>query len=83
MEKVLLASLLIFVSSCAANNPDEGDLSASEDEEMVCEYIAKTGSNLKKKRCMTKALSDELAREAKQDLREAWKKGQTQAHTTL
>lgn len=83
MNKYVFSGLVVLLCGCAANQTDENGLSASNDEEMVCEFIAKTGSNLKKKRCMTKTLSEELEKENKHDLREAWRKGQTQAHTTL
>ncbi|MCJ8304059.1 hypothetical protein [Shewanella sp.] len=79
---VILLSILLNMG-CASNEASSNDESAVNDEELVCEFTAKTGSNLKKKRCMTKSLAKELGRESKHDLREAMRKGQTQAHTTL
>ncbi|KPZ71785.1 MULTISPECIES: hypothetical protein [unclassified Shewanella] len=81
MDKFTALILLILLSGCAAQNTD--DTVSYNDEDLICEYVAKTGSNLKRKTCMTRELSDELRKESEQDLREAWRKGQTQAHTNI
>ena len=81
MYKSITFVLCALLSGCAAQN--SGTTAANNDEDLVCEYVAKTGSNLKRKTCMTRQLSEELQKENENDLREAWRKGQTQAHTKL
>lgn len=80
MRKILLASsVLVFISGCAAQKTAENV--SYDDQDLVCEYVAKTGSNLKRRTCMTRQLSEELRKENEDELREAWRRGQTQAHT--
>jgi hypothetical protein len=79
MRYYIVSGLFLLLIGCASTETEQQ--SASNDEELVCEYIAKTGSNIKRKTCMTKSLARELYRENKQDLRDAMRKGQTQAHT--
>lgn len=73
---VLISSAFLFACSSTS-----GEKTAYSNEDMVCEYVAKTGSNLKRRTCMTRELSEELRKESEHDLREAWSRGQTQAHT--
>ncbi|MEC4726015.1 hypothetical protein HWQ46_10695 [Shewanella sp. D64] len=76
MKKYIVSGLFVLLAGCASTETEKQ--SASNNEELVCEYRAKTGSNLKKKTCMTKTLAKELYEQNKQDLRDAMRKGQTQ-----
>jgi hypothetical protein len=80
MKTLYLILLMLFLSACVSSG-SKNTVSLEHDDNLVCEYIAKTGSNLKKRTCMSRTLAEELERENKQDLRDAWRRGQTQAHT--
>jgi hypothetical protein len=81
MNKASVIVISIMLSACASTESD--DNLASNDRDMVCEYVAKTGSNLKRKTCMTRELSEQLRKENDADLKEAWRKGQTSAGSTM
>jgi hypothetical protein len=80
MKQIGLVLSVLWLSACAS--PGSNDTAALEQEhDLVCEYVAKTGSNMKKKTCMKRSLAEELHKESRDDLREAWRMGQTQTST--
>ena len=80
LKTLYLIFLTLFLSACASSGTKD-TTSLESDDDLVCEYIAKTGSNLKKKTCMSRALAEEIDRKNRNDLKDAWRRGQTQAHT--
>ncbi|WP_139326801.1 hypothetical protein [Shewanella sp. UCD-KL21] len=79
MSKYLGLFFCILLSGCASTTDQK--TASNNNEDLVCEYIAKTGSNIKRRTCMTRELADELRKENEADMREAWRKGQTSAGT--
>jgi hypothetical protein len=80
MNKLLILASALFVTACTSSGA-QNTLADADDQNLVCEYIAKTGSNMKKKTCMTRALAEELERETREDLNEAYRSGRTQTTT--
>ncbi|NMH64420.1 hypothetical protein [Shewanella salipaludis] len=80
MRKLLVFTFIALIVGCSSKSAV--DTAAMEKEhDLVCEYVAKTGSNMKRRTCMTRVLAEELRKESKEDLREAWQRGQTQTST--
>lgn len=68
---VIIISSLLFLSGCSSLSED----SLSSNENMVCEKIAVTGSNIKKRTCMSKELAEERRKKNQEAMREINKRG--------
>lgn len=53
----LLAAIILTLAACASNTT-EGNVASSDTGNLVCEQIAKTGSHMKRKRCITQEQSE-------------------------
>ena len=64
MIKIITAlSLLTIVGCHSTHNKDNSEVVAqTSNKEQVCEQSATTGSNLKKRRCMSRKLADQIQR---------------------
>lgn len=62
---------LLFLFGCSSTK----DESLAKNEDLVCEYKAKTGSNIKKRTCMSKELAEEIRRKNQEVMRELDKRG--------
>ena len=69
----------IMLGGCAAAPKDTEYRELAKSKDLACEHSAKTGSHLKKKKCMSKELADEIRRRNQQALRSQESKGQTSA----
>ncbi|BBN80152.1 hypothetical protein PA25_01370 [Pseudoalteromonas sp. A25] len=60
----------VAIAGCSSTQDTQSGSAASwKDPDMVCESIAQTGSNLRKKRCMSKELADEIRANTKEGMR--------------
>jgi hypothetical protein len=71
MKKIGLVLSVLWLSACAS--PASNETAALESkQDLVCENLAPTGSNMKKKTCMTRASSEATYRNNKDSIREDW-----------
>lgn len=58
----LLATIILTLAACASNK-NEGTLASADTSNLVCEQTVKTGSHMKRKRCITpeQAKAEKLA----------------------
>jgi len=68
---VIIVSNLLFLSGCSSLSED----SLSSNENMVCENRAATGSNIKKRVCMSRELAEEQRKKNQEAMREINKRG--------
>jgi len=73
MNKLIIISTvgLLLLSGCSSLSDD----SLSSNENMVCEKKAVTGSNIKKRTCMSKELAEEIRKKNQEAMREINKRG--------
>ena len=67
----LLSIGLLVLTGCSSISKD----ALANNENMVCENIAVTGSNIKKRTCMSKELAEEQRRKNQEAMREINKRG--------
>ncbi|ATG78100.1 hypothetical protein P4S65_16175 [Pseudoalteromonas sp. B131b] len=72
MKKLLgiLSINLLLLSGCTALTKDD-----NSNSNLVCEKIAVTGSNIKKRTCMSKELAEEQRKKNQDAMREINKRG--------
>ncbi len=58
-----------FLFACATAPKDSNQSKIAKNKNMVCEHSANTGSHLKKKKCMSKKLADEIRRESQESFK--------------
>ena len=88
IKKIALITFTLLITACSSSKPEYAKKSAANDKKyaemqkdknMVCEYVATTGSHRKKRVCMSKPLGDEIRRRNQDALRSQEHKGQTSA----
>ncbi|NOU52921.1 hypothetical protein HG263_20685 [Pseudoalteromonas sp. JBTF-M23] len=78
---VALAGSILLLSGCNSTSESSDDRVAKVDNDLVCESRPTTGSNLRKRRCMSRQLAEQVQRENKDAMRQVEKKGRGQSHT--
>ena len=74
----MITGISIFLlSACSSSGGSEKYNGLAKNENMVCEHTAQTGSHMKKKKCMSKELSEAVRQKNQEALRRLDKKGQT------
>ncbi|BBN80153.1 hypothetical protein PA25_01380 [Pseudoalteromonas sp. A25] len=79
----VVAGSILLLSGCNSTSESSGDRVAKVDNDLVCESRPTTGSNLRKRRCMSRELADEMQKETKASMRKVEVKGRAQSHTKL
>ena len=79
----MLSASLILLCACAGPKSNEQYEKLSKDKSMVCEHTASTGSHLKKRKCMSKDLADELRRQNQEAMRSQENKAQPSAGSSI
>jgi starvation-inducible outer membrane lipoprotein len=69
-KNIALAAITVSIlSACAAAPKNTEQTKLAKNKNMVCEHSANTGSHLKKKKCMSKKLADEVRRESQESFK--------------
>ena len=72
-----------LLSGCSSTSSSQGTEVAQEKSELVCEVVAKTGSHMKKRRCVSKAQARLERERAQEELRRNQLGGGKTDKTTL
>lgn len=77
MIRITTTALVLLLSACSSQKDNSQYEQLAKNKEMVCENRAQTGSNIKKKKCMSKDLAEAVHQKNQEALRRLDKKGQT------
>ncbi|CAH9064487.1 hypothetical protein PSECIP111951_03364 [Pseudoalteromonas holothuriae] len=79
----VVAAGVLLLSGCNSTSEGSSDtrVAKADNADLVCESRPTTGSNLRKKRCMSRALAKEVRKETREAMRRVEVKGRAQSHT--
>ena len=75
LSAIALVALLAGCNSTSDDTDTTAKVASSKKTNLVCDNRPRTGSNVRRKKCITKELADELRRESQEAMRRTEKIG--------